>query len=45
MEDLSGDNLILTCKIIYKAQFQLLKKIMSDSGGNFISNSKHSAEA
>ena len=37
MEDLSGENLILTCKNIF-AEFQLPKKIMSDSGGNSISD-------
>ena len=36
MEDLSADNWMLTCKIIF-AEFGLPKKIMSDSGGNFIS--------
>ena len=36
-EDLSADCLILTCKIIF-AEFGLTKKIMSDSGGNFISD-------
>ena len=35
-EDLSADSLILTCKIIC-AEYGILKKIMSDSGGNFVS--------
>ena len=35
-EDLSADSLILTCKITF-VEYKLLKKIMSDSGGNFIS--------
>ena len=35
-EDLSADNLLLTCKVIF-AEYGLPKKIMSDSGGNFIS--------
>ena len=36
-EDLSVDSLILTCKIIF-AEYGLPKKIMSDSGSNFISD-------
>ena len=35
MEDLSADSLIVTCQIIF-AEFGLPKKIMLDSGGNFI---------
>ena len=34
-EDFSADSLILTCKVIF-ADYGLPKKIMSDSGGNFI---------
>ena len=34
-EHLSEDSLILTCKIIF-VEYWLPKKIMSDSGGNFI---------
>ena len=36
-EDLSTDRLILTCKIIF-AEYGIPKKLMSDSGGNFISD-------
>ena len=36
-EDLSVDSLTLTCKIIF-AEYGVTKKIMSDSGGNFISD-------
>ena len=36
-EDMSADNLILACKGIF-SEFGLPKKIMSDMGGNFISN-------
>ena len=36
-EDLSADSLILTCKAIF-AEYGLPKKIMSDSGGNFVSD-------
>ena len=36
-EDLSADSLILTCKIIF-AEYELPKKIMSDSGGSFVSD-------
>ena len=36
-EDLSVDSLILACKIIF-AQYGMPKKIMSDSGGYFISD-------
>ena len=36
-EDISADSLILTCKIIY-SEYGLPKKIISDSGGNFISD-------
>ena len=35
--DLSADSLILTCKIIF-AEYGVPKKIMSDSGGNFVSD-------
>ena len=35
--DLSADSLILTCRIIF-AEYGLPKKIMSDPGGNFISD-------
>ena len=35
--DLSADILILLCKIIY-VEYKMLKKIMSDSGSNFISD-------
>ena len=34
-EDLSADSLILTCKIIFE-EYGIPKKIMSDSGSNFI---------
>ena len=37
MEDISADSIILTCKIVF-SDYSLLKKIMSDSGGNFISD-------
>ena len=37
MEDLSADNPILICKIIF-SEYGLPKKIISDSGGNFISH-------
>ena len=44
MEDISADSLILTCKISF-SEYDLPKKIMSDSGGNlFKINSRHSAE-
>ena len=33
--DLSADSLILNCKIIF-AEYGIPRKIMSDSGGNFI---------
>ena len=36
-KDLSADSLIFMCKIIF-AEYGILKKIMSDSGGNFISD-------
>ena len=36
-EDLSADSLILTCKVIF-AEYGLPKKIMSDSGRNFVSD-------
>ena len=36
-EDMSVDNLILACKVIC-SEFGLSKKIMSDVGGNFISD-------
>ena len=36
-EDLSADSLILTCKIIF-AEYGIPKKIMYDSGSNFISD-------
>ena len=36
-EDLSADSLILVCKFIF-AGYGLPKKIMSDSGGNLISD-------
>ena len=36
-KDLSADGLILTCEIIF-GEYGVLKKIMSDSGGNFISD-------
>ena len=36
-KDLSADSLILTCKIIF-AEYVVPKKIMSDSGSNFISD-------
>ena len=35
-EDLPADSLILACKIIF-TEYGLPKKIMSDAGGNFIS--------
>ena len=34
-EDLSADSLILTCKVIF-AEYGIPRRIMSDSGGNFI---------
>ena len=37
MEDLSADSLILVCKIIV-SEYGLPKKIMSNAGGNFISD-------
>ena len=37
LEDLPADSLILVCKVIF-AEYGLPKKIMSDSGGNFISD-------
>ena len=36
-EDLSADSLILTCKVVF-AEYWIPKKIMSDAGGNFISD-------
>ena len=36
MEDFSPDNLIQTCKIIFLV-YSIPQKIMSDAGGNFIS--------
>ena len=36
-KDLSADSLILICKIIF-AEYKVPRKIMSDSGGNFISD-------
>ena len=36
-EDLSADSLILLCKVIF-AEYRLPRKIMSDSGGNFVSD-------
>ena len=36
MEDLSADSLILTCKVIF-SEYWIPKRIMSDAGGNFIS--------
>ena len=36
-EDLSADSLILTCKIIF-TEYGIAKKIMSDSGSNFVSD-------
>ena len=36
-EDLSADSLIVMCKVIF-AEYRLPKKIMSDSGGNFVSD-------
>ena len=36
-KDLSADSLILTCKFIF-VEYGIPKKIMSDSGGNFISD-------
>ena len=36
-EDVSAHSLILTCKVIF-AEYRLPKKIMSDSGGNFVSD-------
>ena len=36
-EDLSADSLILMCKVIFE-EFGLSKKIISDLGGNFISD-------
>ena len=45
IDDLSADSLLIMCKVIF-AEYRLPKKIISDSGGNFISdNSKHSATA
>ena len=37
LKDLSADSLILTCKFIF-AEYSIPKKIMSDSGSNFISD-------
>ena len=37
IDDLSADSLLLTCKIIF-SEYSLPWKIMSDSGGNFISD-------
>ena len=37
MEDISVDSLILACKFIF-SEYGLPKKIMSDTGGNFISD-------
>ena len=36
-EDLSAESLILTCKIIFE-EYGIPKKIMSDSGSNFVSD-------
>ena len=36
-EDIYADSLILACKVIF-SEFGLLKKILSDTGGNFISD-------
>ena len=36
-EDMSIERLIITCKVIF-SEYGLLKKIMSDAGGNFISD-------
>ena len=41
-EDLSVDSLILACKIIF-SEYNLPKKIMSDAGGNFISDNLKSS--
>ena len=37
MEDLSADGLILACKIM-SSEYGILKEMMSDAGGNFISD-------
>ena len=37
MKDPSADRLMLACKIIF-SEYGLPKKIMSDTGGNFISD-------
>ena len=37
IEDLSADSLILMCKVIF-AEYGLPKNIMSNSGGNFVSD-------
>ena len=36
-EDLSTDSLILACKIVF-SEYGLPKEIMSDAGGNFVSD-------
>ena len=36
-EDMSAENLILACKVIF-SEYGLPKRIMSDAGGNFISD-------
>ena len=38
VEDFYADTLILTCKIDFFSEYSLPKKLMSHSGGNFISN-------
>ena len=37
IKDVSADSLIVTCKIMF-LEYGLPKEIMSDSGGNFISD-------
>ena len=36
-EDMSAESLIITCKVIF-SEYGLPKKIISDAGGNFISD-------
>ena len=36
-EDMSAESLIIACKVIF-SEYGLLKKIMSDAGGSFISD-------
>ena len=37
-QDMSADSLKLACKLIFFSEIGLPKKIMSDAGGNFISD-------